>query len=361
MIIIVLLRINIFKISSRLIELVGEDKVEVKDFINILIVDDRPENLLVLESILDNMDCNIIKATSGNEALSLMFDYSFALVLLDVQMPDMDGFEIAELMRSNSRTRLTPIIFVTAISKDQKCIFKGYDVGAVDYLFKPIEPIVLRSKVKFFIELYNQKNLIEEQKLMLEMKIKELSELREANFKLENLSISDGLTGISNRRNFDQYVTMSWKNCIRSSKPLSLIMADIDYFKLYNDRYGHLEGDECLKKVAREMSDTVRRPLDLVARYGGEEFVIVLPETDKDGAQIIAEQVRTNIESLLIPHEDSKVCKHVTLSLGVSTLVPTEGYSIESLINDADKALYLSKSEGRNKISFMTNFQLQAV
>lgn len=121
-----------------------------KNYIDILLVDDRPENLLVLERILYNMECNIIKATSGNEALSLMFDYNFALVLLDVQMPEMDGFEIAELMRSNSRTRFTPIIFVTAISKEKKCIFKGYEVGAVDYLFKPIEPVVLQSKVKFF-------------------------------------------------------------------------------------------------------------------------------------------------------------------------------------------------------------------
>lgn len=335
--------------------------MKLKDYINILIVDDRAENLLVLESILDEMECNIIKATSGNEALSLMLDHNFALVLLDVQMPEMDGFEVAELMRSNSRTRLTPIIFVTAISKEQKCIFKGYDVGAIDYLFKPIEPVILQSKVKFFIELYNHKNLIEEQKLMLEMKIKELSELKEANFKLENLSISDGLTGISNRRNFDYYINMSFKNCLRSNKPLSLIMADIDYFKLYNDRYGHLEGDECLRKVARAMSDTIKRPLDLVSRYGGEEFAIVLPETDAEGAKSIAEQVRMSIEELLINHEDSKVCNHVTLSLGVSTVIPTENYAIEEFINDADKALYLSKSDGRNRVSFITNFQLQTV
>lgn len=335
--------------------------MEIKNNINILIVDDRPENLLVLESLLEETDCTIIKATSGNEALSLMLDYNFAVVLLDVQMPEMDGFEVAELMRSNSRTRLTPIIFVTAISKEQKCIFKGYDVGAIDYLFKPIEPIILQSKVRFFVELYNQKKLIEEQKLMLEMKIKELSELREANYKLENLSISDGLTGISNRRNFDQYILISWKNCFRSGKPLSLIMSDIDYFKLYNDKYGHLDGDECLRKVARTMADTVKRPLDLVARYGGEEFVIVLPETDREGAEIIAEQIRKNIESLVIPHEDSKVCSYVTLSLGISTIIPNGCYSIEELINDADKALYLSKSQGRNRANFISNFQPETV
>ena len=154
-----------------------------KNDVNILIVDDRTENLLVLESLLEKIECNIIKATSGNEALSLMLYYEFALVLLDVQMPDMDGFETAEYIRMNSKTRYVPIIFVTAISKEQKCIFKGYEIGAVDYLFKPIEPIMLQSKVKVFLELYNQKKMIEEQARLLEMKVKELSELQEANFK----------------------------------------------------------------------------------------------------------------------------------------------------------------------------------
>ncbi|SHI62936.1 diguanylate cyclase domain-containing protein [Clostridium intestinale] len=326
-----------------------------KNYIDILIVDDRPENLLVLESILYNMECNIIKATSGNEALSLMFDYNFALVLLDVQMPEMDGFEIAELMRSNSRTRFTPIIFVTAISKEKKCIFKGYEVGAVDYLFKPIEPVVLQSKVKFFIELYNQNKIIEQQKTLLEIKIKELSELKAANFNLENLSYTDGLTGISNRRNFDSYIEMSWNNCLNSNKPLSLIMMDIDYFKLYNDNYGHIKGDDCLKAVAKELSKSAKRTLDLSARYGGEEFVIILPETHKDGAEIIAEEIRKNIINLDIPHESSPISKNVTLSLGVTTMVPNNQHTISEFINDADKALYEAKSLGRNRTCFVDN------
>ncbi|WP_238902417.1 diguanylate cyclase [Clostridium sp. YIM B02506] len=326
-----------------------------KNYIDILIVDDRPENLLVLESILYNMECNIIKATSGNEALSLMFDYNFALVLLDVQMPEMDGFEIAELMRSNSRTRFTPIIFVTAISKEKKCIFKGYEVGAVDYLFKPIEPVVLQSKVKFFIELYNQNKIIEQQKTLLEIKIKELSELKAANFNLENLSYTDGLTGISNRRNFDSYIEMSWNNCLNSSKPLSLIMMDIDYFKLYNDNYGHIKGDDCLKAVAKELSKSAKRTLDLSARYGGEEFVIILPETHKDGAEIIAEEIRKNIINLDILHESSPISKNVTLSLGVTTMVPNNQHTISEFINDADKALYEAKNLGRNRTCFVDN------
>lgn len=323
-----------------------------KNSIDILIVDDRPENLFVLESLLDNMGCNIIKAASGNEALSLMLDHDFALVLLDVQMPEMDGFETAELMRMNSKTRYVPIIFVTAISKEQKCIFKGYEVGAVDYLFKPIESIILQSKVRVFIELYNQKRLIEEQSALLQLKIGELTELRAQNFELESLSLSDGLTGISNRRNFDQYIEMSWRNAIRSGKPISLIMADIDCFKAFNDNYGHLKGDECLIQVARTISLCSKRPLDLAARYGGEEFAVVLPETDRLGAIEIADRIKNSIEKLALKHEFSASAAYITLSLGVTTIVPDSSHSVQEFIDCADKALYMSKSNGRNRVTF---------
>ena len=325
-----------------------------KNDVNILIVDDRTENLLVLESLLENIDCNIIKATSGNEALSLMLYYEFALVLLDVQMPDMDGFETAEYIRMNSKTRYVPIIFVTAISKEQKCIFKGYEIGAVDYLFKPIEPIMLQSKVKVFLELYNQKKMIEEQARLLEMKVKELSELQEANFKLESLSTLDGLTGIPNRRSFDDYIEMSIKSCTRLNKPISLIMADIDFFKGYNDNYGHLKGDDCLINVAKSISLSVKRPLDFVTRYGGEEFAVILPETDEEGAKIIAEIIRKNVEELEIAHKSSDVSAYVTLSLGITTKSSSIQYSKNELIEHSDKALYNSKSNGRNQVSVCT-------
>lgn len=322
-----------------------------KNNTNILIVDDRQDNLLVLESLLEDMNCNIIKATSGNEALSLTLDYEFALVLLDVQMPEMDGFETAEFMRMNSKTRYVPIIFVTAISKEKMCIFKGYELGAVDYLFKPIEPIILQSKVRVFLDLYNQKKLVEEQRALLELKVRELSELQEANFKLESLSTLDGLTGISNRRSFDNYIDTSLKSCVRSEKPISLIMADIDFFKGYNDNYGHIKGDDCLIEVAKTIASSVKRPLDFAARYGGEEFAVILPETDEEGAMEVAELIRKNIEALNIPHEYSSVAPFVTLSLGVETTRPNSNYSITEFIDHADKALYKSKSNGRNKIS----------
>ena len=319
--------------------------------VSILVVDDRPENLLVMESLLEDMDCRIIKAASGNEALSLMLDYDFALVLMDVQMPGMDGFETAELMRGSERTRYIPIIFVTAISKEQKCIFKGYELGAVDYLFKPIEMEILRSKVRVFLELYNQKKIVEEQAAMLKLKVKELMELQEANHKLENLSTLDGLTSIPNRRSFNEYMEKSWRNSVRSSKPISMIMLDIDYFKAYNDNYGHLQGDDCLINVAKTLSLSLKRPLDFAARYGGEEFAVILPDTDSEGAVLIAETIRQNIEGIKLSHEYSKTSPYVTVSLGVSSKISEESDSIKEFIENADKALYRSKSNGRNLVS----------
>ncbi|WP_199241691.1 diguanylate cyclase [Desulfosporosinus sp. Sb-LF] len=327
----------------------------INEEIKILIVDDNLGNLLVLEGILEELECNIIRAMSGNEALGLTLEHEFALVLLDVQMPEMDGFETAELMRGSERTKFIPIIFVTAISKDQRCIFKGYEVGAVDYLFKPIEAIVLKSKVKVFLELYKQKRMLKTQAEVLEAKVKELLELKETNFHLENLSTLDGLTGIPNRRSFDQFIEMSWKNSMREQQTLALVMADIDYFKAFNDNYGHLKGDDCLRLVAKTLVTSIKRPIDFVARYGGEEFIAVLPNTDKIGALLVAERMRRNIEHLAITHEHSMVASCVTISLGITDIIPQQADTILELIQTVDNALYQAKQLGRNRV-FVASF-----
>ncbi|OGQ98596.1 MAG: diguanylate cyclase response regulator [Deltaproteobacteria bacterium RIFOXYD12_FULL_57_12] len=322
--------------------------------INILIVDDRPVNLLVLEGLLDSPELNIIKAFSGNEALGLMLEHDFALVLLDVQMPEMDGFETAQLMRGRKETRHVPIIFITAISKEQKHIFKGYESGAVDYLFKPIEPEILKSKVAIFLELHRQKKLLKEQAMLLDFKVQELLEtkhqLEQANSLLEKLSVLDGLTGIANRRRFDTFLDLEWRRALREGKPLSLIMADIDYFKDFNDLYGHQAGDECLRKVAATMSDALMRPTDLLARYGGEEFAAVLPETSDEGVYHIATLLKESVENLVIPHAASTNVDHVTISLGTCTIVPVKDTQPNILIETADQALYQAKQAGRNRI-----------
>jgi len=318
--------------------------------INILIVDDQPENLLVIEGFLEAVECNIIMAKSGNEALEYMRTYDFALVLLDVQMPGVNGFETAELMRGNERTENIPIIFIPVGSNKQCSVFKGYEVGVVDCILKPIDPVILRSKVRVYIELYQQKKLLKIQAEFLESKANELLELKKINFHLENLSSLDGLTGIPNRRNFDQFIKMSWKNAMREQQPLALIMADIDCFKAYNDNYGHLHGDDCIRLVANTLVSSLKRPIDLVARYGGEEFIAVLPNTDKEGALLVAERMRKSIEKLAMKHDRSLVADCVTISLGVAEIIPQPSDSLVDFISSVDNALYKAKQEGRNKV-----------
>lgn len=321
---------------------------------NVLIVDDRPENLLSLEAILESKNLNIIKAGSGNEALGLMTEHEFALVLLDVQMPEMDGFETAQLMRGMKKTRNIPIIFVTAISKERKHVFEGFKAGAIDYIYKPIDSEILNSKVQIFLELFEQKKLLQIQASELQNRIRELEELRseleEANRMLEHLSSHDGLTGILNRRSFDDILIREWKRGIREKREVSLILFDVDYFKKYNDVYGHIAGDNCLRLIAKAFAKTVQRPSDFVARYGGEEFVAILPNTPMCGAEIIAKNIQEAIDELGIVHKGSEVSDVITVSVGVSHCFPSDELTIEKLIHEADEALYIAKKTGRNKI-----------
>jgi diguanylate cyclase (GGDEF)-like protein len=318
----------------------------------ILIVDDRKENLLTLESLLDSPDLQLVRAASGNEALAKILDYEFALILMDVRMPGMDGYETAELMRGSTRSRSIPIIFVTAARMDREHMFKGYDSGAVDYLFKPLEPQILKRKVGIFLELHLQRQQLEEKTRELDAKILELEvlhkELEEKNAKLELLSSLDGLTGLFNRRYFDDNLLKEWKQAIRDGNCLSLLIIDIDYFKNYNDYYGHLEGDDCLRKVAQSLYEALLRPTDIIARYGGEEFTVILPNTGSEGAGEVARRMMDSVARLDIVHKTSSVAETVTISIGVSSILPTRKLTVTSLLDRADKALYQAKEEGRN-------------
>lgn len=322
--------------------------------IRILAVDDRPENLLAIEALLDGPEVEIVKANSGQEALGKLLGDDYALVLLDVQMPEMDGFETAELMRGHKNTRDVPIIFATAISKEKKHVFKGYNAGAVDYMFKPLDPDILRSKVQVFMQLYLQRKALEIKTLELDSKIKELKEtqrqLERSNAMLERLSTIDGLTGIYNRRRFDEVLELEWRRAIRIQSPISLIMVDLDCFKSFNDRYGHLAGDDCLRKAAEVMTDVLKRPSDMMARYGGEEFVAILPGTPADHAAQLAEEMRAGVEDLDIDHKGSYVCDCVTVSMGISSLIPDRNTLPSVLVAAADTALYEAKQSGRNRV-----------
>lgn len=326
----------------------------------ILIVDDRPENLLTLERLLDSPNLEVIKAHSGEEALGLTLDHDLALVLLDVKMPGMDGYEVAELMRSSRKTKGIPIIFVTAELQGDHHLFKGYESGAVDYLFKPLNPVVLKSKVAVFIELFRQKLELQQITVELDRKVAELEDmqqqLEETNEQLLLLSVTDGLTGLLNRRQFDKLLMEEWKRSFRTKKHLSLIILDIDHFKAYNDTYGHAAGDECLKQVARTIAETVRREADKVARIGGEEFGIILPETDAQGCSHVAELTRQEIERLAIEHTGSKTSEVVTVSIGIASQVAEEcNATSRTLFQTADQALYRAKEKGRNRIELSGN------
>ena len=329
--------------------------------LNILVVDDIEENLFTMKQLLESeeLDVNVEIAKSGLEALEKTLDFNFSLILLDVQMPEMNGYETAELLRGSKKTKYIPIIFVTANSREDNNIFQGYENGAVDYLFKPINPLILLSKVRVFIDLGLQKVELETKTKELDIKIKELeslkNELEHKNHALEQLTMEDGLTSLGNRRCLDLTLDSEWQRGLRYNQPLSLIMIDIDHFKLYNDTYGHQEGDICLKRVANSLVSSLKRQCDVVARYGGEEFIAVLPDTDSDGALQVAEIMRSSVDELKITHSSSLTLENVTVSLGVSTVVPTTLSLPEFLVKAVDKALYESKKNGRNRVTVYNN------
>ena len=320
--------------------------------INILLVDDRPENLLALETILKSPGLNLIRALSGNEALGMLFDYDFALILLDVQMPEMDGFETAELIRGNEETRHIPIIFVTAISKEQKHVFRGYEAGAVDYLFKPLDPDILQNKVNIFLELYQQKKTLEELTRNLEKTIEELETgkgiIEEKNRLLNDLSIRDGLTGLYNHRHMEDVSTQEFIRASRYQTDLSCLLMDLDYFKKVNDTFGHAFGDFVLKEFSLRVKRNLRSA-DPAFRYGGEEFMVLLPHTGIEGARQTAEKLRAYCEAN--PYTDGTTSKIVTVSIGLASVKEHGPQSSGDLISYADKALYRAKAEGRNRIA----------
>lgn len=319
--------------------------------INILAVDDRPENLMALEKILDRKDVNFIKALSGNEALSLLLEYDFALILLDVQMPKMDGFETAELIRGTAKTRQIPIIFVTAISKAPEHVFRGYEIGAVDYLLKPLNPDIIKSKVNVFLDLYRHKKELEKKTLELENTVSELETSKQViekqNVILRDLSIKDGLTGMFNHRHMENILEQEFRRAQRYHTDLSCLIMDLDYFKVVNDSFGHGFGDFVLKEFASRVHRDARES-DVVFRYGGEEFMVLLPQSDKFDAENVAEKFRKVCEDS--PFDNGLYSTSITVSVGTASLHEHHPEKPNDLLAFADKALYRAKSEGRNRV-----------
>ena len=289
----------------------------------ILIVDDQPGNVRVLgEALREGYE--LFFATTGQRALELAAQGGIHLVLLDVMMPGMDGFEVCRRLQEDERTREIPVVFVTALGEvDDEA--RGFEVGGVDYITKPISPPIVRARVRTHIE------------------------LKEARDRLFELASVDGLTGVANRRQLDASLEREWRRAQRHAHWLSVALVDVDYFKRFNDRYGHARGDDCLRAVAQALAGSSRRPPDLVARYGGEEFALVLPQTDPEGARALVAAMLERVDALAIEHVDSDCSAHVSASVGAVSLVPAEGQRPADVLEQADRLLYEAKKGGRHQ------------
>ena len=422
----------------------------------ILIVDDAPENLGVLRKLMVEQGYQAFVATSGERALKIARRVHPDLILLDVVMPGMDGFETCRQLKSNAATQRIPVIFMSAKTETEDVV-AGFDIGAVDYISKPLRMAEVCARVRTQLQIRSKSETQEEQAERLRTIVNNMAEglliieadgriqftnpacdkylgypanelsgktiadllnpmvaqeyldyferyaaapesahshgtreviirhsngssvcmdltltpmyLREPLFigllhdithhklsedALQRAAMVDPLTKIANRRHFDTFLEKEWQRAIRSGLPLSLVVMDVDHFKLYNDTLGHAAGDVCLQQVAQAIHSHALRPTDLAARYGGEEFVLLFAETDSDSAYLLAESIRAHVESLQLPHPRSPTSPWITVSIGVSTIRPGQLDNIESLFVAADRAMYAAKEGGRNQVRATT-------
>ncbi len=294
------------------------------DEFTILVIDDD-EATVDFVKVVFGEDHDVISANSGKSGLNAARKHRPDLILLDVNMPNGNGFDVCQKLKSDERTKHIPVIFMT-VMREASYEEKGLEAGAVDYITKPINPAIIRARVRNQLQIKRHLDT------------------------LESLSNVDGLTGIANRRRFDEHMAREWRRARRNKLELSVILIDIDYFKAFNDTYGHIHGDECLRQIAQLLSKIPKRPADLVARFGGEEFIAVLPETGLEPAVDIAEAMRQAVEAFDIPHVPKGINGHVTVSCGVATTIPNADDEPNDLIAAADKMLYQVKEQSRNDV-----------
>ncbi|MCG2842112.1 diguanylate cyclase [Sandaracinobacter sp. RS1-74] len=290
----------------------------------ILVVDDEPINAEIIGAALDE-HYELCFAACGEEAVQVARGRLPDLILLDVLMPGMDGYEVCRRLKEDRLLADTPVIFTTSLD-DQMAEERGLALGAIDYVTKPIQPVTLRARVRNHIE---------------------LKQLRDH---LAELAVTDALTGLSNRRRLEQALDSETARLARNGDWFSVIMVDIDFFKPFNDLYGHPAGDRCIAMVAAALNRAVRRASDLVARYGGEEFACLLPGTTPDAAVTVGREIQAQVRQLEIPHARSAAGPWVTLSLGVASARCLPGMAADLWVRNADRLLYLAKARGRNRI-----------
>lgn len=293
----------------------------------LLIVDDQFSNRQLLVEMFKN-DYELCTASSGPEAVALCREHLPDLVLLDVVMAEMDGFAVCGQLKNDILTKDIPVIFIT-VNDDPSTEARCLDAGGVDFIRKPFHIRAVKARVRTHLALKHQSDT------------------------LRTMALVDGLTGVANRRHFDVTLKSEWRRCLRAGQPLSLIMADVDFFKNYNDHYGHPAGDVCLQAIATALKAEFIRSHDLVARYGGEEFVCILPDTPLEGAEKKAEALEQAIRALAMPHEKSDAAAVVTISIGVATILPVKGRSADDLLASADAQMYQAKQSGRAQVKVL--------
>ncbi|MDR1509317.1 MAG: diguanylate cyclase [Synergistaceae bacterium] len=297
-----------------------EDNVKYK----ILVVDDEQANLNAIENIL-TLEYEIVTAHSGEEALRRVTHINPDIILVDTVMPCMDGFKTLTRLKEIREIQNIPIIIITEKNNEDD-EERGFLLGAVDYISKPFKKAIIRARIRTHLRIYDQMRTI------------------------EHLSLIDALTNIPNRRNFDDKAIIEWRRCARERKPISFLMMDIDHFKIYNDTYGHPQGDILLTAVAKIFTDAARRPSDIAARLGGEEFGLLLPDATLENAMTLAERIRQEVGALQIPTHDGLAITSATISIGVASIVPGEHDILKNFIAKADEYLYTAKESGRNTV-----------
>lgn len=299
---------------------------------HILVAEDDSITRALICQNLRNTGYEITETSNGEDCISAYQNNPPDLVLLDAMMPGINGFDCCAKLMQQPNSRYVPILMITGLD-DQSSVEWAFRVGATDYITKPIHWTVLRNRIRILID-----------------KTKLQKALESTNLQLTRLATVDVLTDLANRRVFTQCIEKEWRRLGREKQYLSLLMIDVDCFKRYNDTYGHQSGDHCLRQVAKVLNSCARRPADLAARYGGEEFGVILPNTPPAGAIHVAETMKKEVRALELPHPNSLVDAHVTISVGAATVIPNHRESFEQLIKAADEALYEAKDAGRNQV-----------
>lgn len=297
----------------------------------ILLVEDSATLRFAMRNYIVEAGHTPLIAQSGEAALQMLETTPVDMIIMDVEMPGLNGFETTRLIREWLGGHWIPIIFVTGRNEDES-YREGIEAGGDDYLIKPVSSMIIKAKIRAMERIAEMRD-----------------QLNQLNAELEALSQLDSLTQTYNRRTFNELAQQQWLLVTRQQTPVSVLMIDVDHFKLFNDHYGHPAGDTCLKKITQCIRECLHRPFDLLGRYGGEEFIILLPETDSSGAMRVAQSINKALETAALRHDVSPTHHHVTVSIGGASCARSVAYSLEELIKRADRALYKAKHSGRNR------------